>query len=181
MQFVGDTVYALDRVYPGEPGFTFANLVAATWHVAMLMSLLVLTHFLWSRLGHLGRAGIVVSCIGLGLLIAAEVVTQAVGAIPVVLIATSAPLAGVGLILAGAGCLKAGLDRLLSVAVLMVGLYAVAVIVPTSAGPAGANYHVIAGWGLTWLLLGAATVRARFTVTRTGAERSVALGYGATR
>lgn len=180
LQVVGDTVYALDRVYPGDPGFAFANLVAATWHLGMLVAVAAIAMSLRSRLPRLGRVGFAFTGVGLGLLIAAEVVTQLAGEIPIILIAASAPITGLGLILAGVGCLRADVDRLLGVAVLIAGGYALALIVPTSAGPAGANYFVIAGWGVTWLLLGAAAVRASLGATNAGVV-STAVGQAATR
>ncbi len=154
LQLVGDTVYALDRVEPGDPGFAFANLVAAVWHVFLLVGVLALPAVGGERFGRLGRAGTTIAAVGLGALISAEIVTHVAGAIPVPLIAGSAPLTGVGLVLVGAAFLRDPRRRLLAVAALATGVYALAVIVPTSIGADGADYFVIAGWGALWLLLG---------------------------
>ncbi|MGB4777187.1 hypothetical protein [Microbacterium sp.] len=154
LQLVGDTVYAIDRVYPGDPGFAFANLVAAVWHVLLLIGVLALPSVGGERFGRLGRAGTIVAAIGMVTLISAEIATQVAGAIPVPLIAASAPLTGIGLVLAGVALLRDPRRRFLAVAALATGVYALAVIVPTSVGPGGANYFVIAGWGALWLLLG---------------------------
>ena len=154
LQLVGDTVYALDRVHPGEPGFAFANLVAAVWHAFLLLGVLALPSIGSERFGRLGAAGSILAALGMGTLIAAEVVTQVTGAIPVALIAASAPLTGVGLVLAGVGLLRDRRVRPSAVAVVATGGYALAVIVPTSVGADGANYFVIAGWGALWMLVG---------------------------
>jgi hypothetical protein len=151
---VGDTVYALDRVHPGDPGFAFANLVAAVWHVFLLAGVLALPAVGGGRFGRLGWVGVIIAATGMSALIAAEIVTHVAGAIPVPLIAASAPLTGVGLVLAGIALLRDPRRRLLAVSVLATGSYALAVIIPTSVGADGANYLVIAGWDAMWVILG---------------------------
>ncbi len=154
-QLVGDTVYALDRVYPGDPGFAFANIVALTWHIVFVAGVLGLAADSRDVLGRTGRVGTALAVVGLGLLIAAEVVTQIQGSVPIPLIAASAPVAAIGLVLAGAALTRAGgRHRGPGLAALLAGGYAAAVIVPTSIDANGANYFVIAGWGACWALLG---------------------------
>ncbi|GAA2007005.1 hypothetical protein [Microbacterium ulmi] len=171
IQAVGDTVYALDRVYPGDPGFAFANLVAATWHVFLLVGVVAAVRALTPPLRRLGLIGGAVMALGLVLLIAAEVVTQVASAIPVPLIAASAPVTGVGAVLLGVALLRdGGRRRLVGLASLLVGAYALAVLIPTSLGPAGADYVVVAGWGLCWAVLGGSTLAAAFAGA--GADRA---------
>ncbi len=157
LQLVGDTVYALDRVYPGDPGFAFANLTAALWHTLILASLGVLFAVTGRAAGILARTGLAVAAVGIATLIAAEIMTQLTAAIPVPLIA--APVTGVGMVLAGAGFLRAGASfRSIGITAVLAGAYALAIIIPTSLGVGGANYFVIAGWGLLWAGFGAAVV-----------------------
>ncbi len=159
LQLVGDTVYAIDRVYPGDPGFAFANLTAALWHTLILASLGVLFAVTGRAAGTLARTGLAVAAAGIATLIAAEIMTQLTAAIPVPLIAASAPVTGVGMVLAGAGFLRAGASfRSIGITAVLAGAYALAIIIPTSLGVGGANYFVIAGWGLLWAGFGAAVV-----------------------
>lgn len=104
------------------------------------------------------------------LLISAEIVTQLMSAIPVPLVAASAPVTGIGLVLAGTALLRsAAASRMRGLAAILVGGYAIAVIVPTSLGAGGANYLVVAGWGVCWALPGVSLMAAALHTDPTAA------------
>ena len=174
---MGDTAYALDRVYPGDPGFALANTTAASWHGLFAVGGAGLTWALRRKARRTVFAGAAVTGAGLGILIAAEVVTQVSGRLPVPLIAASTPVIGVGALILGSGLLRVR-QREIGAASLVVGGFALAGIIPTSLSSAGANYFVIAAWGLCWALLGAAALRVAVRSKRPRAARASVAARG---
>lgn len=155
LQTAGDSIYALDRIYPGQSGFAFTNANAAIWHCLFVLGLIGLLSSGVAGPGWLGRIGLSIGIVGMGLLIAAEILTQLLGEIPALLIGASVPVTGLGLVLAGIAVLRSRRWRgWRAVTPLLVGAYPLLVMLPAFALLGEANYIVVAGWGLFWMLLG---------------------------
>ncbi|WP_155338920.1 hypothetical protein [Acrocarpospora corrugata] len=73
-----------------------------------------------------------------------------------VLFTVSVPLNGIGLTCLGVAVLRGG-HSAAGYAMLVTGLYVFVVMAPAFAVFGAPNYPALAGWGLTWLLLGIAT------------------------
>jgi hypothetical protein len=156
LQIAGGILESVDRVLPGEPGFTSRTSVIGIAYLLLLAAVIGLGRTGAAGGGWPARVGLVVA--GLGWVLSA--VAQFVLSVDLdlaekVLFPVATILIAVGMIVAGVGVLRAhqwtGWHR---GAPLICGLYPLLVIFPVFAATGGPNFLVLSGWGACWLALG---------------------------
>jgi hypothetical protein len=158
---------------------SYGFVVQALIHCAELAGLIGLALSGAAGAGLLGRIGLGGAGLGQVLLVAAELIYPGNPDVGDQLFAVAPLLSAVGMVLAGVAVLRAGhWTGWQRTAPLLVGLWSIVVLTPAiivSGGPpAPVALWAIAGWELTWLLLGVAVLTGTSASARNAEARASA-------
>ncbi|MET7395985.1 hypothetical protein ABZS66_21080 [Dactylosporangium sp. NPDC005572] len=146
----------VDPTEPGSVAFARSNNLGSVAHLLWLAGLLALAVVTWRTNRTLARAGYAIAALGLVLLATAELVIGRSYDLSQALFTLSVPVNAIGLTCLGLATARHNTGRT-RYAVVTAGIYVFLVMVPVFAIFGAPNYPTLIGWGITWLLVAAAT------------------------